>query len=131
MNTFEIRSYDSWIVAETYIQDTPEKAGDDAFRILAGYIFGGNSLKARIEMTAPVTQQFVGNGQYLVQFFMPKEWTLESLPKPNDPRVNIRKLPERRVFVERYNGGWSLDLYYQELLATQNKMSQIGLKAKG
>lgn len=82
-------------------------------------------------MTAPVTQQFVGNGQYLVQFFMPKEWTLESLPKPNDPRVNIRKLPERRVFVERYNGGWSLDLYYQELLATQNKMSQLGLKAKG
>lgn len=62
---------------------------------------------------------------------MPKEWTLNTLPKPNDPRVNIRQLPERRVFVERYNGGWSMKLYNEELSSIESKMNTLGLKSKG
>ncbi len=64
-------------------------------------------------MTAPVTQQQIAEGEFLVQFYMPKEWTLNTLPKPNDPRVNLRQLPSRRVFAERYNGGWSIEQYNQ------------------
>lgn len=57
MGNFEIRTYEPWIVAETYVKGTQETVGNDAFRILAGYIFGGNADKVKIEMTAPVTQQ--------------------------------------------------------------------------
>ncbi len=39
---YEIRFYGEIIVAETMIESDFEKAGNDAFRILAGYIFGGN-----------------------------------------------------------------------------------------
>jgi len=72
MDNFEIRVYEPWIVAETYVKGTQENVGDEAFRILAGYIFGGNSEKVKIEMTAPVTQQKVAEEEYLVQFYMPK-----------------------------------------------------------
>ena len=56
-------------------------------------------------MTSPVTRQQVGSGEFLVQFFMPQEWTLETLPKPDDDRINLRKAPERRYIVDRYTGG--------------------------
>lgn len=82
-------------------------------------------------MTAPVNQQQVGEGEYLVQFYMPKEWTLNTLPKPNDSRVNLRLLPERKVFVERYHGGWSVSLYNEELSTIEKKMSQLEIQGKG
>lgn len=46
---------------------------------------------------------------------MPKNWTLETLPKPNDSRVQLTMLPEREIFAERYVGGWSDSLYAKEL----------------
>lgn len=131
MYNFEIRSYQPWIVAETYVKDSFQNAGNEAFHILAGYIFGGNDEKVKIQMTAPVTQQQVGEGEYLIQFYMPKEWTLETLPRPNDARVNIRQLPGRRVFVQRYNGGWSASLYNKELSSIMKKMSELSLQSKG
>lgn len=56
---------------------------------------------------------------------------MNTLPKPNDPRVIIRQLPERRVFSERYHGGWSMKLYNEELSEIDSKMSQLSLKSKG
>ena len=58
--TFEIRDYDSQVVAEVRV---PEGRGDPAsagFRPLARYIFGGNKPRASIAMTAPVTRQQEG-----------------------------------------------------------------------
>lgn len=82
-------------------------------------------------MTAPVTQQQIGDNEFLVQFYMPKEWTLDTLPKPNDPRVNIKVLPSRRVFVERYNGGWSDSLYNEELSKVNQELSKLNIQSKG
>jgi len=36
---------------------------------------------------------------------MPKGWTLDTLLRPADSRVNLKLLPERRFFSERYIGG--------------------------
>jgi len=66
-------------------------------------------------MTAPVTQEQIGDNEYKIQFFMPKGWNLNTLPKPNDSRVILKELPERRFFAERYIGGWSDSLYSKEL----------------
>ena len=43
-------------------------------------------------MTAPVAEYEVAPGKYAIQFFMPSEWTLETLPKPLDSRVNLKKV---------------------------------------
>jgi hypothetical protein len=82
-------------------------------------------------MTAPVTQQQVGENQFLVQFFMPQGWTLDTLPKPNDSRVTLRKLPERRLFSDRYVGGWSESLYTKEVNEAKAEMLKESLTSKG
>ncbi len=48
MDNFELRKYNSWIVAETVVESTHEEAGSKAFGILAGYIFGKNETKQKI-----------------------------------------------------------------------------------
>lgn len=56
-DNFEIRKYAPCIVAETVVQGNIENAGSNAFRTLAGYIFGNNVNSNKISMTAPVCQQ--------------------------------------------------------------------------
>jgi hypothetical protein len=70
----------------------------------------------KIEMTAPVTQRpadagstgtAVGAERYVVSFVMPQRFTLETLPEPIDPRVELRREPERLMAVRRYSGRWT------------------------
>ncbi|MBX9769388.1 MAG: heme-binding protein, partial [Bdellovibrionales bacterium] len=100
---YEIRVYPSIIVAQTQVQEKFEDAGNSAFRILADYIFGNNNSKTKIAMTAPVTQQnlsekVLGSKSmnltetpegYLVQFTMPEEYSMATLPQPTDSRVSL------------------------------------------
>ena len=105
-----------------------DTAGSTAFKLLAGYIFGKNSGKKSISMTAPVSQQQVGDSKFAVQFTMPGEWSTTTLPQPNDPRVILRVLPERTVAVHKYNGGWSLELYQEELAKLNRDLQLNNLK---
>ncbi|MCU0810569.1 MAG: heme-binding protein [Thiobacillaceae bacterium] len=106
---FEVRRYEPYLVAETVVSAAPEDAGNQGFRILAGYIFGRNKGARKIEMTAPVAQsptkiamtapvaQSASSGGYVIQFAMPREWTLETLPEPLDSSVALRVVPARTV----------------------------------
>ncbi len=131
----ELRDYPSYLVAETRVSGSRSDAGNESFRRLAGYIFGGNRKQQKfamtapvttapaqpaqaekLAMTAPVTQTKAEGGEWLVQFVMPKGQTLESLPQPNDARVTLRALPAKRYAVIRYSGTWS-DANFDEHLA--------------
>jgi hypothetical protein len=76
----------------------------------------------KIEMTAPVTQQpatrtagtATGADRYVVSFVMPERFTLETLPEPIDPRIELRQEPERLMAVRRYSGRWTRDNYRDE-----------------
>jgi len=128
-DTYEIRKYSEILVAETQVNSSFEESGNIAFRILADYIFGNNKLKSKIDMTSPVTMQprsekiemtapvgQVKNAAgFLIQFTMPKKFTLETLPEPNDVRVHLRKIPARRVAVYRYSGRWTEERYQEKL----------------
>ena len=114
----EIRRYGPRIAAETTIDADEEKARSEGFRRLAGYIFGGNTTKSKIAMTAPVAQQSSekiamtapvaaqrdGSGQWVIRFFTPVEYTMETLPTPNDERVRLVDVPAETVAVLRYSG---------------------------
>jgi hypothetical protein len=130
-DAYEIRRYEKVLVAETTVQAGFEDAGNEAFRILADFIFGNNRSQTKISMTAPVTQQTESEkiamtapvtqaakpegGGFLVQFVMPKEYSIDTLPVPNDQRVTIREVPSRRIAVHRYSGSWSEAKYLEEL----------------
>ncbi len=115
---FEVRDYPSLVVAEVSVPGDRKDAASKGFRLLAGYIFGGNTTRKRIAMTAPVTQaaasekiamtapvmQIGGNGNWVIRFIMPQGSTLETLPKPNDPAVRLRGLSPSRVAVIKFSG---------------------------
>ncbi len=119
---YEIREYVTYIVAETTISDAAN--GNDAarkgFPIIAGYIFGGNTKKDKIAMTVPVntqestsekiamtvpvnTVEEAERGVYKVSFVMPSQYTLETLPEPDDTRVKLREVPAHKVAVQKFS----------------------------
>jgi hypothetical protein len=117
---FELRDYAPMIAAEVSVDGDRDSAVSAGFRILAGYIFGGNAGSAKIDMTAPVTQskgetiamtapvtQTGAAGVWAIRFMMPKAYTIASLPKPNDARIRFVEIPGRRVAVLRFSGLWS------------------------
>jgi hypothetical protein len=127
----EVRQYAAYTVAEVVVPGPSDDAGNQAFPILAGYIFGKNKGEKKFAMTAPVTQaaapvklemtapvtQAAAPGGFLVQFVLSKGVTVASAPEPLDARVQLREVPPTQVAVIRYSGFWS-DANYNDHLAT-------------
>lgn len=142
-DAFELRRYEPYLVAETTVQGAADEAGNQGFRALAGYIFGANKGSPKIAMTAPVAQEPVkiamtapvmqspSAGAYVIQFAMPAEWTLETLPEPNDAKVTLRAMPARTLAVLRYSGTWSQGNYEEHVKALQDGLRDAGLKWRG
>ena len=54
-------------------------------------------------MTAPVTQ-IQNAGEWVVRFTMPSAYSMDTLPEPNDPKVQLRLLPPARYAVLQFSG---------------------------
>jgi predicted secreted protein len=57
-----------------------------------------------IAMTAPVSETVLADNSRVVSFVMPEEYTLVTLPTPNDKRIEIALVPSHRSAVLRYSG---------------------------
>lgn len=115
---FEVRDYPALVAAEVSVGGQRRDAASKGFRLLAGYIFGGNTRKQRIAMTAPVTQAptggekiamtapvlLSGGGPWTIRFIMPRGSTLETLPTPNNPAVKLTGIGPARVAVIKFSG---------------------------
>lgn len=108
----EIRIYKPMIIAEVIVQGEREDAISEGFRYLADYIFGNNismtspvtqQQSQKIAMTAPVSQQ-VDNKGWAVNFVMPSQYSLETLPRPNNDKVIIKEVPSKTFAVIRFSG---------------------------
>jgi hypothetical protein len=141
----EVREYAPYSVAEVVVAGPADEAGDKAFPILAGYIFGKNKGERKLAMTAPVTQtaapvklemtapvtQTAAPGGFVVQFVLPKGVTMASAPEPLDIRVKLRDVPPSRVAVIRYSGFWSEANYNQHLAKLQAGLRSAGIAWQG
>ncbi len=143
---FQVRQYPALLVAETRVGGDRKDASAEGFRILAGYIFGGNTRRQKIAMTAPVlqsppaseniamtapvSQTAVGN-DWIIRFTMPSGYTMETLPKPDDPRVELGLTPAVRMAVVRFSG-WASDQDFKRKLAELEQwMAKRRIKATG
>ena len=119
-NGFEIRQYDSMIIATTSVRSDYSDAASTGFRRIASYIFGGNSASMSIEMTAPVlTNTPDPEDIYEIQFIMPSEHSMEDLPQPNSQNVTLKKVNLGKTAVMRF-GGWATKeraSHYQDKLS--------------
>ena len=147
---FEVRKYEAYLVAEVLVPGPASEAGNQGFSLLGGYIFGKNKGERKLEMTAPVTQtpaaqpappvkldmtapvtQAAAPGGFLVQFVMPKGYTLATLPEPLDARVKLREVPGKNVAVIRFSGSWSQSLYEQQLQVLRSALTAAGMATTG
>ena len=100
---FEVRVYAPSVQAQTVILDRSRASMSAGFRVLARYIFGGNDRAQKIAMTAPVTRSRAGTN-WLLNFNMPAEFELASLPAPRDTAVRLVVVPERSMAALKFNG---------------------------
>jgi effector-binding domain-containing protein len=120
-NKFEIRDYERYIVAEVDVEASYNSALNSGFGILAGYIFGGNSARTSIAMTAPVTENSTSRSEkiemtrpvstyrkqgqtHTISFSMPRKYTLDTLPLPNDQNIRLREVPASKMAALRFSG---------------------------
>ena len=152
----ELRQYAPYLVPESAVYAGFFLAGNRAFRILAEYIFGNIQGQRKSEMTAPVNQQpatagrraggekidmtapvtqrpatGTGADRYVLSFVMPRQFTLDTLPRPNDPRVTLREEPARLMAVRRYAGRWTEANYRREEAALLAAVRKRGYEPVG
>lgn len=120
--SFELRLYEPKILAEVVLNGTMREASSKGFKLIADFIFGNNiatsgksekiSMTApvliephaeKISMTAPVNVEQSGAG-WKVNFVMPSQYSLETLPKPNNPLVKIKPIPAKKFAVIQFSG---------------------------
>ena len=118
---FQIREYDPKIIAQVEVMGDFDEASSKGFKLLADYIFGNNLLDGasqKISMTTPVEMTPLAenllitssvlddqvNKKWLINFVMPHEYTLNTLPKPNNSQVNIIEVPSEKYAVIVFSG---------------------------
>lgn len=117
----ELREYAPKIIAETVVSGDLDDASSKGFKRIADYIFGNNTApaggKEKIAMTAPVTMEAQSEkismttpvtmqkteGMRRMHFVMPSQYTMETIPKPNNPAVTLRQIPSQRYAVIRFS----------------------------
>jgi hypothetical protein len=142
---FEIRQYESYLVAETLVEGEFGDAGNEGFRRLFKYITGNNRAQAEISMTAPVSQAPKGqeismtapvnqraeaNG-FWVSFVVPAKFTADTVPQPLDPQVRVREVPGQTVAVLRYAGMWGEGKYQRKEALLRDFIARRGYSASG
>jgi hypothetical protein len=121
----EIRRYAARLAAQvSVVADDEERGRNEAFRLLAGYIFGQNRERADIAMTSPVAIDAVSAaepagrqiamttpvetagapGGVTMRFFLPTKITRDNAPVPNDPRVKIVEVPGETIAALTFSG---------------------------
>ncbi len=139
---FEVRSYAPRIVAEVQVEGNAKAASNAGFRLLADFIFGNNTARADVAMTAPVDRSKTiamtapvdrskTKDTWTIAFTMPSEFTLETLPKPNNERVKIREVPSTRFAVMRFAGNPKESSVQARMKTLDTLVKEAGYKTAG
>jgi hypothetical protein len=143
---FELRSYAPMILAEVKVEGDLEEASGQAFRLIAAYIFGQNQVSEKIAMTTPVAIEgqtpksakiamtspvnIESNaGQWIVSFVMPAQYTMESLPKPLNSKVQLRQIPAVKRAVISFSGFYNANKVTERTLELEEWMKSKNLQA--
>lgn len=145
----ELRRYGPRIAAETIVAADEDAARSEGFRRLAGYIFGKNHGSDAIAMTAPVGQSKAGQSiamtapvaqsrrpsdadtGWVIRFFMPSKWTMQTLPAPDDDRVRLIEVPAETFAVLTFTGDRGPDAVEARTDELRESLRAYGIEATG
>jgi len=145
---FEIREYQPKLIAQVLVTGTFDSASSKGFRLLADFIFGNNKTKEgskkidmtapvvtrdaseKIDMTTPVVSEETERGWY-ISFNMPKQYSKDTLPVPNNPEVKIIEVPTEKFAVITFSGLVRERKYVEMLNLLNEEMRKRNLEPKG
>ena len=117
-DNIQIRKIPKQIYATVTITGNESQVSSEGFSILAGFIFGWNKSRTNVAMTSPVISQKQSQTiamtspvlsqkdnewSYSISFLMPKEYTIDTLPIPDDDRITIHNIDEKTIAVISFN----------------------------
>jgi len=145
---FQIREYDPKIIAQVEVEGDFDEASSRGFKLLADYIFGNNLLDGeskKISMTTPVEMSPMAdnllmtssilddkvNNKWSINFVMPQEFSLDTLPKPNNTQVNIIEVPKEKYAVIVFSGLVRESSYAEKAELLSNYLEENSFKQQG
>ena len=147
-DAFEIREYQPKLIAQVLVNGTFDSASSKGFRLLADFIFGNNKTNEgskkidmtapvvtrdaseKIDMTAPVVSEETERGWY-ISFNMPKQYSKDTLPVPNNPEVKIIEVPTEKFAVITFSGLVREKKYAEMLSLLNEEMRKRNLEPQG
>lgn len=142
----EIRRYGERLAAETAVAAEPG-ARNQAFRRLAGYIFGGNAADRKIAMTTPVATvaappgegerlpapvaTAARGGELVMRFYLPSAIGRDEAPTPADPGVRLVEVPAETLAVLRFSGRPSDARVTERTDALMAALARAGIEPTG
>jgi hypothetical protein len=140
---FEIRQYQPMLIAQTEVEGDIDQASNKGFRLIADFIFGNNQAvnsekTSKIAMTAPVTVEpqsvqadILTAQKWRIHFVMPSQYSLATIPKPNNSVVELKEIPSKFFVVHKYSGLNTLSRVQAKTLEAINWVQQRSLKVVG
>ena len=150
--SMEVRLYEPRLSAVTHLSGDMDQASNQGFRRIADFIFRNNTSNRpstesssasaeKIAMTAPVIVKPHGSQasgaayqnaeNWSVEFVMPKVYTQDTLPRPNNPQVSITAIPTKTYAVLTYSGLNTQSRIQKEIDALSAWIQSKGFKATG
>ena len=139
----EVRNYDSMVLVSA---DMSGDGRNSAFRKLFGYISGDNEGAVSIAMTAPVIMDNSSKGEKIamtapvlmsnrlgdsmMSFVMPKEFTLQTTPKPTNAELVVTEVKDYKVAAIQFSGTLSRGNVAKHAELLQAWLSANGYTAK-
>lgn len=145
----ELREYSSLLIAQVTVNGDRSESISKGFRLLADFIFGNNKAandsqqkiamttpvlqqaNQSIAMTAPVMQQAEAADSWTVRFVMPAQYSMATLPKPNNSQVKIIEMPPKKVVVIRFSGSITENSLNKHLLLLKQYIADNKLQVNG
>ncbi|MEI6281002.1 MAG: heme-binding protein [bacterium] len=146
---YEVRKYPKHILAQATVSGDFMSGMNSGFSIVASYIFGGNIKRESISMTAPVLSSSAkevgskismtapviidggGDTSRTISFGMPRGYTMETLPIPNDKRVKLVEIAEKTFAVVRFSGYRNANKIERISKELKDKLSKDGVESIG
>ena len=114
---FEVRTYErANFIYVTMDARSYSESSSKGFRMLAGYIFGGNDRQQKIAMTSPVVMEM--DSDVTMKFLVPAQYKMDELPKPENAEVRFATEQERTVAAITF-GGFAND---EKILAQKDEL---------
>lgn len=127
---FEVRTYErANFIYVTMDARSYSESSSKGFRMLAGYIFGGNDRQQKIAMTSPVVMEM--DSDVTMKFLVPAQYKMDELPKPENVEVRFATEQERTVAAITF-GGFAND---EKILAQKDelfkRLAAVGIQHTG